>query len=69
MLIDVKGRVRSGGYTSKQTGEFVHQWVIKVHSWAPVGTPKPPATAAAKPAAPVWGTSAAEEPSDEEVPF
>ena len=68
-LIDVEGRVKSETYKNRQ-GEDVHQWVIKVHSWSPVGTAKPPATAApAKPAAATWGTSAADEPSDEEVPF
>lgn len=69
-LIDVEGRVKSETYKNRQ-GEDVHQWVIKVHSWAPVGTPKPAAaaTTTAKPAAAVWGSSSADEPGDEEVPF
>lgn len=69
-LIDVEGRVKSETYKNRN-GEDVHQWVIKVHSWSPVSGPKPAAAATTtKPAAaPAWGTSAAEEPGDEEVPF
>jgi single-strand DNA-binding protein len=69
-LIDVEGRAKSDSYVSKKTGETVNQWVIKVHTWTPVGTPpaaKPATTAGADAAA--WNTNDTGPASDEEVPF
>ena len=73
-LVDVTGRVKSETWTDRTTGEQRSGVTIQVEEWALAGQPRQAAAPApaAKPAAPVWTSTAMAPlgaPEDDGIPF